>query len=151
MKQIYIISFILLTHTIVFCQKENTEREKNAVITIGFLQGGGGLVGFDFDKSVYKNLSVQFGLGLFSYGGGINYHFKPTVRSSFISFQYWNQGMGSSFVQNVVGPSYVFRAKKYFTFQIGYGWTLSRGPAYPWGKVQPPQLLLYSIGFYLPF
>jgi hypothetical protein len=125
--------------------------QEKAAITIGILQGGGGLVGADFEVLLTNQLGIQFGAGIFSFGGGITYHFEPSIRSSFISFQYWHQGIGEGFAQSAVGPSFVFRGKRWFTFQIGIGKTLEEGPAYPKNMEQTPVMLLYSMGIYFPF
>ncbi len=123
--------------------------EKNSV-TIGFLNGGGSLVGADFEFLVTKSIGLQLGLGYLGFGGGINFHFKPSIRSSFLSLQYWNQGISNRFVQSVLGPNIVFRGKKWFTFQIGLGATLDKGPAFPSTRTQSPVILMYAIGAYIP-
>lgn len=150
MKRLLFVILLTLSISTLFSQVENSETEKKTAITIGILQGGGGLVGTDFEFLLSEQLGLQVGAGLFSFGAGINYHFKPSIRSSFISFQYWNQGFGDSFVQSAVGPSFVYRGKKWFTFQIGIGKTLDKGPAFPANREQPPVMLLYSIGAYIP-
>ena len=76
--------------------------EKRHSITIGLLQGGGSLVGADFEFLLTDHFGFQIGAGLVGFGGGLNYHFKPSIRSSFISLQYWNQGIGEYFAQNVM-------------------------------------------------
>jgi hypothetical protein len=124
--------------------------EKTACITIGILQGGGSLIGMDFEKLLSKKFGVQLGMGYIGFGGGINYHFKPSISSSFISLQYWHQGIGETYTQSLLGPSFVFRGKKWFTAQIGVGAALEKGPAFPEDKEQPPVMLLYSIGGYIP-
>jgi hypothetical protein len=132
------------------CQNEKVKPERNAAATIGLLQGGGSFLGVDFEKLIYKGLGLQAGVGLLGFGAGINFHFEPSIRSSFISIQYWNQGIGDSFTQNAVGPCYVYRAKKWFTFQLGLARPLSRGPALPKSFNQPDVMLTYAIGLYLP-
>ena len=117
---------------------------------MGFLNGGGSLLGADFESLVSKKIGIQAGIGLLGYGAGINYHFKPSIRSSFISIQYWHQGFGEFFVQDAIGPNYVYRGKKWFTFQIGIGTKLQYGPAYPENLDKQPIMLLYSIGAYFP-
>ncbi len=125
--------------------------EKRAAATIGILQGGGALVGVDLEVLATKRFGIQAGAGLMAFGAGLNYHLKPGIRSSFISLQYWNQGMGDRFVQSAVGPNFVYRGKKWFTCQIGLGKTIKKGPQFPDGKDFPPVMLLYSIGAYVPF
>jgi len=123
---------------------------KTKAITVGFLQGGGALIGGDLEILLSDRLGIQGGMGMFAYGFGLNYHLKPGINSSFLSFGYWHQGLGSTFVQSLVGPSFVFRAKKIFTFQIGLGAILERGPAYVTSAVEVPMILTYSIGMYFP-
>ncbi|HAF27828.1 MAG TPA: hypothetical protein DCG75_02165 [Bacteroidales bacterium] len=127
------------------------EEEKTACVTIGILQGGGALVGADFEFLISNRVGFQAGIGYIAFGAAINYHLKPTIRSSFISFNYWNQGIGPSFAQNLVGASFVFRGKRWFTAQIGLGVPLEKGPAMPDDYEQSPIMLTYSIGAYIPF
>lgn len=152
MKQI--LSLIMICYSInLFSQTELIEgsiKSKNS-ITLGILQGGGSLIGVDLEVLLTDQLGFQIGTGIIGFGAGINYHFKPTIRSSFISFQYWNQGFGNSFAQNIIGPNFVFRGRKWFTFQIGLGVPLEKGPALPDDFEQPPVMLMYSIGAYMPF
>jgi len=123
-------------------------------LTLGILQGGGGIVGADFEYLLTDKVGMQLGVGVISYGGGINYHFKPSIRSSYMSISYWNQGLGELFSQNMVGLSYVYRSKKWFTAQIGIAKTITEGPNYisviPDADF-PPVVLVYSIGGYIPF
>lgn len=151
MKQMLILMMICISASL-FSQIELLTEpiEKRNSVTVGFMQGGGSLLGADFEFLVSDRLGFQLGAGLVGYGCGLNYHFKPSIRSSFISLQYWNQGIGNSFSQNAIGPNFVFRGDKWFTFQIGLGVPLSRGPALPASFVQPPVMLMYSIGAYFP-
>jgi hypothetical protein len=119
-------------------------------ITLGVLNGGGSLLGVDLEFGFGKSFGIQVGAGLVGLGAGMNFHFKPTLRSSFLSFQYWHQGVGNSFSQSLLGPSIVFRARKVFTAQIGLGYALEQGPAWPESMEQPPVMLTYSIGIYFP-
>jgi hypothetical protein len=152
MKQILLIIMICIS-TNLFSQSEyiNEQIEKRNSITIGILQGGGSLIGADLEFLLTDRLGFQLGAGFVGFGGGLNYHFEPSIRSSFISLQYWNQGFGDSFVQNLVGPNYVYRSRKWFTCQIGLGFPLGRGPAMSDDLEQPPVMLTYSIGGYIPF
>jgi hypothetical protein len=146
-----IITVVFISFSVfVFSQINEFGYEKKNSITIGFLQGGGSLIGADFEALISRQVGLQFGAGLIGFGGGINYHFKPSIRSSFLSFQYWHQGFGDSFTQSAIGPNFVFRGKKWLTFQIGFGATLDKGPAFPSRMEQPPVMLLYSIGAYIP-
>lgn len=152
MKHIFIVFFIF-TSTMLFSQSDkiSQQNEKKNSITLGILQGGGSLIGADMEFLITKQFGFQIGAGLVGFGGGLNYHFEPSIRSSFISLQYWNQGIGSSFAQNVIGPNFVYRGKKWFTAQIGLGMPLDRGPALPADFKQPAVMLMYSVGAYIPF
>lgn len=152
MKQ-YLIMFLICISTNLFSQEKqiSEQTEKRNSISIGILQGGGSLIGADMEFLLTDRFGFQIGAGFIGFGGGLNYHFKPSIRSSFISLQYWNQGIGNSFAQNAIGPNFVYRGKKWFTAQIGLGVTLGKGPAMPDDFEQPPVMLTYSIGTYLPF
>jgi len=119
-------------------------------ITFGVLNGGGSLVGMDVEVGLGDAFGIQAGAGLVGFGAGLNFHFKPTLRSSFLSFQYWHQGLNDTYTQSLLGPSIVFRARKVFTAQIGIGFVLEKGPAWPESMEQPPAMLTYSIGIYFP-
>lgn len=41
-------------------------------LTLGVLQGGGGLIGADLEYLLTEKLGVQVGLGFYSFGAGIN-------------------------------------------------------------------------------
>lgn len=152
MKQILVIVMICISANL-FSQTYPFENkpEKRKCITLGILQGGGSMVGADLEFLLTNRFGFQVGAGFVGFGGGLNYHFKPSVRSSFISLQYINQGVGKSFAQNAVGPTYVFRGKKWLTFQLGFVFPLQVGPAMPDDYEQPPVMLMYSIGAYIPF
>lgn len=119
-------------------------------ITVGVLNGGGSLIGFDVEAVFASRFGLQVGAGLVGYGAGLNYHLKPTGRSSFISFQYWHQGIDGSHTQTVVGPNFVYRSRKWFCAQLGVGNTLEKGPAWPEDMEQPTIILMYAIGAYFP-
>jgi hypothetical protein len=124
--------------------------DHKVAITLGILQGGGSLVGADFEVMLSKRVSVQAGAGFTGFGAGINYHLKPQINSSMISLAYWHQGVGNTYTQSLLGPSFVFRARKLFTAQLGLGFLLKEGPAWPSTMTHTPVMLLYSIGIYLP-
>lgn len=153
MRTIVIITLFSLLSLNSFSQRRKQafyRYEKKNALTIGILQGGGSLVGVDFETLLTDRFGVQFGAGYIGFGGGLNYHLKRSIRSSFISLQYWNQGIGSTFTQNIIGTSFVFRGKRWFTFQAGLGVPLQEGPALPRDYEQPPVMLIYSIGAYFP-
>lgn len=151
-RNLIAILVLICISTSLFSQVEevNASAEKRSSITIGVLQGGGSLVGADLEFLLTKRFGIQAGAGFTGFGGGLNYHLKPSIRSSFISLQYWHQGVGSSFAQSLIGPNFVYRGKRWFTAQIGLGFPLAQGPAYPANQEQPPVMLMYSIGGYIP-
>ncbi len=124
--------------------------EKKAAVTVGFLQGGGALIGVDLEYLVTPQLGLQAGAGYIGFGAGVNYHLKPAINSSFVSLAYWHQGIGDTFAQDAVGSVFTFRARKYLSASLGLGIPLSRGPALDIDFEQPPVMLLYSIGIYFP-
>lgn len=128
----------------------NMSPDLQQTFTVGFLEGGGGLVGIDWEFLVAKRLGIQVGTGLVSIGASVNVHLRPDIRSSFVALQYWHQGFGENYVQSLIGPSYVFRARKVFTAQVGFGYALGKGPAWPADQQQPSTMLTYAIGIYFP-
>ncbi len=124
---------------------------KTSAITVGILNGGGSLIGADLEILVSPRAGFQLGAGLIGYGAGLTYHIKRDIRSSYLLLQYINQGVGETFAQNAVGVSYVYRGKKWLTFQLGLAATLDQGPAWPSHRDPTPVMLMYSIGGYIPF
>lgn len=142
--------FFLTNTTIAQNTTQKTDSLSKASFTVGLLQGGGSLVGFDVEALISDRFGVQVGAGLFGYGAGINIHLEPSIRSHYMSLQYWHQGLGGNFVQSVVGVNFVFRGKKWFTFQAGTGVPTALGPGAPSNFEQPPIMLMYSVGAYFP-
>jgi opacity protein-like surface antigen len=147
---LFIVLFFLMKISPAFSQDVVSEIEPKAAVTVGVLQGGGSLVGADFELLAGKRVGLQIGAGFVGFGAGLNYHLNPGIKSSMISVQYWHQGAGDSYTQSLIGSTYVFRAKKLFTAQLGLGFPLEKGPGWPDDKDQPPVMLMYSIGIYLP-
>lgn len=109
------------------------------------------MIGVDFEALLSNRIEVQVGAGLVGYGAGINYHLKPSIRSSYFSLLYWHQGLGPTYTQSVLGPNFVYRGKKWFTCQVGLGIPIQTGPGFPDGYEVPPIMLTYAIGAYIPF
>lgn len=160
-RQIFFcILFLILTPGVLSAQISSEELmrmlepEEQAIGagTVGFLQGGGSLIGIDLEVLATDHIGIQVGGGLVGYGAALNYHPKGGFRSSFISVTYWHQGHQENFVQSLLGPTFVFRGKKWFTAQIGLGFQLNEGPGAK--NLDPDALpstqLLYSIGGYFP-
>ena len=148
MKKYLLIAFLAVFSVQAMAQREPSP--KKCSISTGFLHGGGGLVGVDFEYLFSNHFSAQVGVGFTSFGAGINYHFKPFINSSMISLIYWHQGIGNAYTQSVIGPVYTFRAPKVFQFQIGIGGRVGKGPAINPDYANVPVMLLYSIGVYFP-
>ncbi len=144
---------LLSISTLLHAQVDSTKKTstERAALTLGVLNGGGSLVGLDLEVLLSKTFGIQAGAGIKGYGAGMNFHFKPTIRSSFMSLQYWHQGLGDTYVQSLIGPNFVYRGKKWFTFQIGAGYILDEGPEAPLSRNDTPIILMYSIGIYGPF
>lgn len=146
-----LIGLLLLSSFSLWAQDKTTPKETaRSATTIGILQGGGGLVGVDFECLLGDRVGFQVGAGIFSFGAGVNIHIEPSIRSSFFSLQYWNQGVGEDFVQSAIGPSFVFRGKKWLTAQIGFGKVIERANDLPKKYKETDYMLLYSIGVYIP-
>lgn len=152
MKKLVVL--LLLSTAIIHAQENEAEDElhipKNS-LTIGLLQGGGSLIGVDYERMLGQYFGVQVGAGLLGAGAGVNIHFAPRVKSSLLSIQYRHQGFGSNHAQSMVGPSYIYRARKWFTFQVGVAALTRKGPAWPANTQHPGVMLTYSIGGYIPW
>lgn len=135
---------------------QQTEERFDHALTVGLLQGGGSLIGVDFEQLIGDRIGVQAGAGLVGFGAGINFHSQATSNSSAVSLQFWNQGtIGDKLSQRVVGITYIHRATTTgFTAQIGLGSVIERGKILEdfyrdKGISDPPIIILmYSIGWY---
>lgn len=154
------VSMLLLTLVIVcgsaFAQSlPSGKGEHKQAITIGLLQGGGSLVGIDYEILISNNIGLQIGAGFIGFGASVNYHFKPQVNSSAISFGIWNQGLlGERLGQRILGITYLYRQQRGgLTAQIGLGTVIKVGELMEdfYGGNPPLVILLYSIGWYLKF
>lgn len=155
MKKIFLLALFVLPSISLIAQDAtgtglSSTPEKRAAVTVGFLQGGGALIGVDFEYLVTPQLGLQAGAGYIGFGAGVNFHLKPAINSSFVSLAYWHQGIGDTFAQDAIGSVFTFRARKYLSASLGLGIPLSRGPALDIDFEQPPVMLLYSIGIYFP-
>lgn len=130
--------------------KGRVPSDKKCAIEVGFLNGGGGLVGVDFEYLVWDRLSVQAGIGAVSFGGAVNYHFKPYINSSMVSLVYMHQGVGNSYTASWLGPMYTFRAPKIFQVSGGLGLKVGDGPAATSETLKSSASLLFTIGVYFP-
>lgn len=150
MKKITLWAFFALIN-ISLCYSQSKPLATNN-LTIGILQGGGGLVGFDFEQLITDRIGLSFGVGVISYGVSAHYHIKPGIESSSVALNYWHQGISDSHVQSIIGPSYVFKFGKLFSAQIGFGAIVEKGQlfeeAYRDFESEPNTVLLYSFGVF---
>ena len=158
MKRIPVLFFLCLSFVSFGQSKEDEMTIKKNSLTVGFLQGGGALIGVDYERMFYENLSIQIGGGYVGLGASLLYHFEPTVDSSAIGLTYLSQGVpGSSDSQQAAGVTYVFRAFGWLTGQLGLGYVTFRGEGMEeflkkqFNSDPPPIMALYSIGTYFSF
>ncbi|MFK7922425.1 MAG: hypothetical protein AB8H47_10740 [Bacteroidia bacterium] len=128
-------------------QAESTRPDRLA-LSIGLFHGGGSLAGVDLEFMATDRIGLQMGVGYVGFGAGLNYHLKPTPRSSAIALVYWHQGFDDGFAQSALGTTFLFRGKKILTAQLGVGYRLRAGNI-PERFQEVPVLLLYSLGIYL--
>ncbi|GAB6012585.1 hypothetical protein [Viscerimonas tarda] len=107
---------------------KNDKEIKTTALSAGVMMGGGSLIGADLEVLAGRRLGVQLGVGISSFGGGLNYHLKDGVNSSFVSFQYFHQGFGNNHYASWLGPVFVYRSKKLFQAGIGVGNLIDKGP-----------------------
>ncbi|MDR0547310.1 MAG: hypothetical protein LBG77_06990 [Dysgonamonadaceae bacterium] len=137
---------------VVETQVQDNRLLKNTSIGVGFMMGGGSLVGADLEY-LFPNsrFGLQIGLGISSFGGAINYHLKDGINSPFISFQYLHQGFGDNHYASWLGPIFIWRFEKLLQIGIGLGSRVETGPL--WKQLDEQQQkvtasLLYSIGLF---
>jgi hypothetical protein len=151
-----VISFCLLLNWSYSATSIDQAQEKSMVASIGFLQGGGSLLGVDIEMLATPELGVQVGAGFIGLGAGLIYHFKPSIMSDAISLSIWNQGLfGDNLTQRAIGVSYIYRRpNKDFTAQLGIAYVLERSETFSklmkelTGADAPPVMLIYSIGWW---
>ncbi len=155
MKRIFLIIAIVFVATTIQAQVKvdinnnlNSAPQKRNAVTVGILNGGGALIGADYERLFTNRIGLQAGIGFAAYGFGINYHLKPAIESSFINLAYWHQGFVYSFTQSVVGVSFVYRARRLLQAQIGVGFQTDYNSSL---ISYQPVMLMYALGIYLPF
>ena len=125
---------------------------KNTALSVGYLMGGGSLVGVDFEYILPNSrFGLQIGAGISSFGGGLNYHLKDDINSSFVSLQYFHQGFGDNHIASWIGPMFIYRATKLLQVGVGIGSLVDKGPL--WSRLDEQQQKasaswIYSIGLY---
>ena len=153
MKKLIIIIALLL-NVFELHSSENKYEGRTSLLTVGFLQGGGGLIGGDYETLISEQWGLSVGIGLASYGTAIHYHFKPSITSHSLALTYWNQGFKASDTTNYLGLSYVMRSKTSgWSGQLGIGYVMHMSETHKkilketFGSNDIPYALLYSIGY----
>ena len=147
-KKAFIVFLLIPLMSLSQTPKDSTRLKEMA--TFGFLQGGGSLLGFDYEHLLSKRVGIQVGAGILAFGGSLNFHIKPKINSSSINLIYWHQGIGKHhYTQGIMGLAYSFKAWGWFSSQVGLGHAAQYGPVRP--KVKTEVIPLYSVGFYYPF
>lgn len=135
------------------CEAPIPKWDSKVAISAGYGIAGATYIGTEFEFLFSRRFGIQVGGGALGAGGGINYHFSPTIRSSYLSLQYNIQGIGNDsewgYRRTTIGPSIVFRGRRWFTAQIGIGYILDKGPAYN-DISSLPVALTVGIGAYIP-
>jgi hypothetical protein len=130
-----------------------TESEARTIMAFGAFIGGGALVGGAIETMLSPGrVSLYAGAGLPvyslpSFSLGFNYHFKPRINSSFVSFHYNHLGFGGNFLASTLGPGITFRAKKVFQAGIEFGYVVARDNRL---REDINTLINFQIGLYFP-
>lgn len=130
---------------------------RKMAFTIGAFNAAG-IVGMDLEAMITEQIGLQLGCGMgfvgLGFDAGLNVHFKRNnIRSSFINIGYCHYGVGKYHTVGYLGPRYVFRAKKLFTFSAGFAVVTDIGPNVgPDANVAVGNMVLTgTIGLYFPF
>jgi len=157
-QRLVLVLFLIGTAMGVFAQQSATPSPKSNAIAIGLFQGGGGLIGVDYERLIAGGLGVQAGVGLVSFGAGLTYHFEETADSNALWLGLWNQGIpGDTNSTTYWGISYIMRGWGWLNGQLGLAYVPFRGAQAAAnlqslsGQSPPPIALLYSLGWYKVF
>jgi hypothetical protein len=136
------------------CEGDIPNMDANFAIDGGLLMSGSTFAGVDLEYLFSNRFGIQIGGGGLGASAGINFHFLPTIRSSYFSLQYIVQGIGSDknwgYQKTIIGPMIVFRGRHWLTGQIGAGYILDKGPAFNDYIKDVPVALTFGIGAYFP-
>ena len=159
MKKKLLSFFLLFTAVIAGGFSQTTEiipvEEKTSALDIGFLMGGGSLIGADLECLFLKKVGIQMGGGITSLGMGLTFHLKPQINSSYFSLQYMRQGWGelgkNSHYASYIAPMFNFRAKKIFQAGVGIGYIVDKGNRFYHTNKNAENItmsLIFNIGVY---
>lgn len=127
---------------------------KNFALSIGFLKGGGSLVGAELEWLFADRFAATIGGGYLGVSAGLNYHFDSTVHSNYIGLFFFDQNVGQpDFEQMSTGVLFGTRGFGFLSAELGVGYTLRRGPKIieQLGGQNPSIMLVYNIGVYFAF
>ena len=87
MRTAFLTSIFILFSSLILAQDQETDGPDGSIVgTAGFMQGGRSIVGLDIEFFVTDKFGAQVGLGLFSVGAALNYHFKRSISGTHLSF-----------------------------------------------------------------
>lgn len=130
---------------------------KKVALTVGLFEGGASTVGVEWEILMCKRIGWQVGVGFCGASTGVNFHFFPTIRSSYASIELWYTGFADNsnyFLGHknmVVGPSVTYRnVTGWFTGTFGIGYVIETGNATPDWQEDFPVGIKLSLGAYFP-
>ena len=118
-------------------------------ITVGVLQGGGALLGFDFEQRLARHFGIQVGAGVIAVGGGITWYPTPGIRRNHWYVGYSHEGIARDYSLSIVGLTHVWRSEHRLSWQLGAGARVGNVPDASHSR-DVTIILLYSIGACLP-
>lgn len=104
----------------------NYEEPTKTALTVGLLNGGG-LLGAEIETLLKGKVGAHIGFGFVGACVGLNYHLKPTTRSSFFTMELRVQGFSTIYTDTSLGLGYVLRYKG-LSAQLGAAYILDKGP-----------------------
>ena len=139
------IAAVVLVPFVDLCAEESENPEYSA--SFGLLNGGG-IVGFELERMVYRKFALTGGVGFFGFNFGGNWHFSENINSSYI-----HVGAGGMYVG--VGGLYSeisinFRFLDFVQFSAGMGYWLyyvneeNRNRSYESGPFFYPSVAFYT-------
>lgn len=133
MKTTFLPTFITLLFILIISSQGKSqgidinyeERTKNA-LTVGILNGGG-LVGAELETLIGNRTGAHIGFGFIGACAGLDFHLKPTTKSSYFTVEYRAQGLGEVYTAMTLGGGFVLRTHG-LSLQIGAAYLLDKGP-----------------------
>lgn len=117
-------------------------------VSLGAGVGDYNTAGIEGEWMFLPKISLQTGVGINGFSGGVNYHFYPIISSSYISFKLWQQGFSQNYKAFYAGSMLVYRANKYLQAGFGIGYALKSNT----NIVLPSKYaIMFNLGIYLPY